>query len=113
MNKAVWNWHKHRPWRALHFQTLWWAWCIRLGHALGAVAHLPHGLCMNLFLPYVLEYNKDVNADKIARATVTVGRRQTSMHKPLHIYVPIKPFATILAIRDRLFTLTKLPRTLQ
>ncbi len=37
-----------------------------LGHALGAVAHLPHGLCMNLFLPYVLEYNKDVNGDKIA-----------------------------------------------
>ncbi|RSR18770.1 iron-containing alcohol dehydrogenase, partial [Acinetobacter baumannii] len=36
-----------------------------LGHALGAVAHLPHGLCMNLFLPYVLEYNKQVNGKKI------------------------------------------------
>ncbi|MDB0156016.1 alcohol dehydrogenase, partial [Acinetobacter baumannii] len=32
---------------------------------LGAVAHLPHGLCMNLFLPYVLEYNKQVNGQKI------------------------------------------------
>ncbi|MGM0435232.1 MAG: iron-containing alcohol dehydrogenase, partial [Pseudomonadota bacterium] len=28
-----------------------------LGHSLGAACHLPHGLCMSLFLPYVLEYN--------------------------------------------------------
>ena len=28
-----------------------------MGHALGAVCHIPHGICMSLFLPYVLEYN--------------------------------------------------------
>jgi alcohol dehydrogenase len=37
-----------------------------LGHATGAVVHLPHGLCMSLFLPYVLEYNMDKNGDRIA-----------------------------------------------
>jgi len=36
-----------------------------LGHSLGAVCHIPHGLCMSLFLPYVLEYNKEVNGDRI------------------------------------------------
>lgn len=30
-----------------------------LGHATGAICHLPHGLCMSLYLPYVLEYNLD------------------------------------------------------
>ena len=40
-----------------------------LGHSLGAVCHIPHGLCMSLFLPYVLEYNKEVNG--VANATVT------------------------------------------
>ncbi|MGL4794641.1 MAG: iron-containing alcohol dehydrogenase, partial [Aeromonas jandaei] len=29
-----------------------------LGHSLGARCHLPHGLCMNLFLPTVLDYNR-------------------------------------------------------
>ena len=37
-----------------------------LGHATGAVAHLPHGLCMSLYLPYVLEYNLDKNGARIA-----------------------------------------------
>jgi len=28
-----------------------------LGHSLGALCHLPHGLCMNIFLPHALEFN--------------------------------------------------------
>lgn len=28
-----------------------------LGHSLGAVSHVPHGVAMNIFLPFVLEYN--------------------------------------------------------
>lgn len=83
-----------------------------LGHALGAVAHLPHGLCMNLFLPYVLEYNKEVNGDKIADLLLPLTGADIYAQTPAHLRAD-KAITTIQAMRDRLFSLTKLPRTLQ
>ena len=83
-----------------------------LGHALGAVAHLPHGLCMNLFLPYVLEYNKEVNVDKIADLLLPLAGADIYAQTPAHLRAN-KAITTIQAMRDRLFSLTKLPRTLQ
>ncbi|MHA3891237.1 iron-containing alcohol dehydrogenase [Acinetobacter sp. GXMZU3951] len=83
-----------------------------LGHALGAVAHLPHGLCMNLFLPYVLQYNKEVNGDKIADLLLPLAGADIYAQTPAHLRAE-KAINTIQAMRDRLFSLTKLPRTLQ
>ncbi|UOG16823.1 iron-containing alcohol dehydrogenase [Acinetobacter sp. PK01] len=83
-----------------------------LGHALGAVAHLPHGLCMNLFLPYVLEYNKEVNGDKIADLLLPLAGADIYAQTPAHLRAD-KAITTIQTMRDRLFSLTKLPRTLQ
>ncbi|TCB38122.1 iron-containing alcohol dehydrogenase [Acinetobacter sp. ANC 4910] len=83
-----------------------------LGHALGAVAHLPHGLCMNLFLPYVLEYNKEINGDKIADLLLPLAGADIYAQTPAHLRAD-KAIMTIQAMRDRLFSLTKLPRTLQ
>jgi alcohol dehydrogenase len=83
-----------------------------LGHALGAVAHLPHGLCMNLFLPYVLEYNKEVNGDKIAELLLPLAGADIYAQTPAHLRAD-KAIATILTMRDRLYALTKLPRTLR
>lgn len=37
-----------------------------LGHATGAISHLPHGLCMSLYLPYVLEYNLESIREPLA-----------------------------------------------
>jgi alcohol dehydrogenase len=82
-----------------------------LGHALGAVAHLPHGLCMNLFLPYVLEYNQEVNGDKIADLLLPLAGADVYAQTPAHLRAE-KTIATLLSIRDRLYALTKLPRTL-
>ena len=82
-----------------------------LGHALGAVAHLPHGLCMNLFLPYVLEFNKEVNSDKIAELLLPLAGPDIYAQTPAHLRAD-KAISTLLTMRDRLFTLTKLPRTL-
>ena len=82
-----------------------------LGHALGAVAHLPHGLCMNLFLPHVLEYNKEINGDKIADLLLVLAGPDIYAQTPANQRAD-KAISTILTIRDRLFTLTKLPRTL-
>lgn len=82
-----------------------------LGHALGAVAHLPHGLCMNLFLPYVLEYQKQNYNDKLAHLLLPLVGAEIYAQTPAHLRAN-KTIATIHAIRDRLFTLTDLPRTL-
>ena len=83
-----------------------------LGHALGAVAHLPHGLCMNLFLPYVLEYNKEVNGDKIADLLLPLVGPDLYAQTPANLRAD-KAISTLLTMRDQLHTLTKLPRTLQ
>lgn len=83
-----------------------------LGHALGAVAHLPHGLCMNLFLPYVLEYNKSVNGDKIAELLLPLAGADIYAQTPAHLRAD-KAISTILTMRDRLYSQTKLPRTLR
>ena len=83
-----------------------------LGHALGAVAHLPHGLCMNLFLPYVLEYNREANGDKLAELLLPWAGSDIYAQTPAHLRAD-KSIATILTMRDRLYALTKLPRTLR
>jgi len=82
------------------------------GIALGAVAHLPHGLCMNLFLPYVLEYNKQVNGQKISELLLPLAGADIYAQTPANQRAD-RAIATILAMRDRLFSLTKLPRTLR
>ena len=83
-----------------------------LGHSLGAVAHLPHGLCMNLFLPYVLEYNKETNSDKLADLLLPLAGADIYAQTPAHLRAD-KAIATIQTMRDRLYALTKLPRTLR
>ncbi|MEB3755063.1 iron-containing alcohol dehydrogenase [Acinetobacter sp. MD2(2019)] len=82
-----------------------------LGHSLGAVAHLPHGLCMNLFLPYVLEYNKSVNGEKIAELLLPLAGSEVYAQTPASERAE-KTISTLYDIRDRLFERTKLPRTL-
>ena len=82
-----------------------------LGHALGAVAHLPHGLCMNLFLPYVLEYNKEVNGDKIADLLLPLAGADIYAQTPANQRAD-KTISMLLTMRDRIHALTKLPRTL-
>lgn len=83
-----------------------------LGHALGAVAHLPHGLCMNLFLPYVLEYNKDVNGAKIADLLLPLAGADIYAQTPADRRAE-KAILVIRTMRDQIYDKTKLPRTLQ
>ncbi len=82
-----------------------------LGHALGAVAHLPHGLCMNLFLPYVLDYNKEVNGDKIAELLLPLAGPDIYAQTPANQRAD-KAITYLNTMRDRIYALTKLPRTL-
>ncbi|MDF3030645.1 MAG: alcohol dehydrogenase iron-type protein [Moraxellaceae bacterium] len=82
-----------------------------LGHSLGAVCHLPHGLCMSLFLPYVLEYNQDVNGDRIGELLLPLAGADVFATTPRHERAQ-KAIATLRHLRDELYSRCKLPRTL-
>jgi alcohol dehydrogenase len=83
-----------------------------LGHATGAVCHLPHGLCMSLFLPYVLEYNLDVRAERIGELLLPLaGADVYATTAPKDRAVAV--IQHIRKLRDALYSRCKLPRTLQ
>ncbi|MFM5828944.1 iron-containing alcohol dehydrogenase [Aeromonas veronii] len=82
-----------------------------LGHSLGARCHLPHGLCMNLFLPTVLDYNRPEVDNELARLLLPLVGAERFAATPAHQ----RAEATITAIRtlrDTLWQAVKLPRTM-
>ncbi|MBL0609910.1 iron-containing alcohol dehydrogenase [Aeromonas jandaei] len=82
-----------------------------LGHSLGARCHLPHGLCMNLFLPTVLDYNRPEVDNELARLLLPLVGAEHFAATPAHL----RAEATITAIRtlrDTLWQAVKLPRTM-
>ncbi len=82
-----------------------------LGHSLGARCHLPHGLCMNLFLPTVLDYNRPEVDSELARLLLPLVGADRFAATPAHQ----RAEATITAIRtlrDTLWQAVKLPRTM-
>lgn len=83
-----------------------------LGHSLGALCHLPHGLCMNLFLPYVLEYNLSANGNKIGDLLLPLAGADVYAQTAAAERAS-RAIATLRTLRDELFARCKLPRTLQ
>ncbi|NJI22312.1 iron-containing alcohol dehydrogenase [Aeromonas veronii] len=82
-----------------------------LGHSLGARCHLPHGLCMNLFLPTVLDYNRPEVDSELVRLLLPLVGAERFAATPAHQ----RAEATITAIRtlrDTLWQAVKLPRTM-
>ncbi len=82
-----------------------------LGHAAGAICHLPHGIAMSVFLPAVLEYNLPTRAERI-------GELLLPLAGPERFYAakaddrPREAIAAIRGLRDELWQTAKLPRTL-
>ncbi len=83
-----------------------------LGHALGATCHLPHGLCMNLFLPYVLEYNREKIAPRLAELLLPLAGAEVYAATPAEAR-PERAISVLRQMRDELYQRCKLPRTLQ
>jgi len=85
-----------------------------MGHALGVVCHLPHGMCMSLFLPYVLEYNlsKGETGEALAELLLPLAGADVYAKTPEHLRAE-KAVTSIRELRDELYDLCKLPRTLQ
>lgn len=66
-----------------------------LGHQIGAVCHLHHGLCMGLLLPYALEYNISARAHEIGELLLAYEGPEVYARTP----ASERPLATIAAIR--------------
>ncbi|MFL1406485.1 iron-containing alcohol dehydrogenase [Marinobacter sp. M1N3S26] len=83
-----------------------------LGHATGALCHLPHGLCMSLYLPYVLEYNLEEIRGPLSELLLYLEGPEVWTATP----ASRRAEATISAIRhlrDELHHRCELPRTLR
>lgn len=83
-----------------------------LGHATGAICHLPHGLCMSLYLPYALEYNLEQIREPLGELLLYLEGPDVYATTPGHQ----RAEATIVAIRklrDQLYERCQLPRTLK
>jgi alcohol dehydrogenase len=82
-----------------------------LGHSVGAIAHVPHGVCMSVLLPHVLEYNLDARRKAIAELLLPLAGADVYAATSVHD----RPRAAITALhnlRDALWQKAKLPRSL-
>lgn len=82
-----------------------------LGHSLGARCHLPHGLCMNLFLPAVLDYNRPGIDEELARLLLPLVGAERFAATPAAMRAQASLDALCI-LRDSLWQAVRLPRTL-
>ena len=82
-----------------------------LGHSLGALYHLPHGMCMSIFLPYALEYNLATSRESISELLLPLVGAEQYARIPAH-HRAEHAIRAIRDLRDQLYQRCKLPRTL-
>ncbi|XKH01045.1 iron-containing alcohol dehydrogenase [Marinobacter nauticus] len=83
-----------------------------LGHATGAKCHLPHGVCMSLYLPYALEYNLEYIREPLGELLLHLEGPERYAQTPPE-QRPESCIAAIRALRDQLHQRCGLPRTLE
>jgi alcohol dehydrogenase len=83
-----------------------------LGHATGAICHLPHGLCMSLYLPYVLEYNLETVRQPLGELLLYLDGPEVYSTTPSSRRAEAS-IAALRTMRNTLYQQCKLPRTLK
>lgn len=83
-----------------------------LGHACGSVCHLPHGTAMSIFLPYGLEYNLELKGKEIGELLLPLGGPDLYARTPQDKR-PEKTIELVFELREKLYQLCRLPRTLK
>ncbi len=83
-----------------------------LGHATGAICHLPHGMCMSLYLPYVLEYNLETIREPLGELLLYLDGPDVYAAMPSNRRAEAS-ISAIRKLRDELHKRCKLPRTLK
>ena len=76
-----------------------------LGHSVGAVCRVPHGMCMAILLPYGLEYNLHKNAHLTSELLLPLGGASVYARTPKHRRAE-KVIALIRDWNERLFDMT-------
>ncbi len=82
-----------------------------IGHSLGAVTHLPHGVCMSLMLPYVLKYNLKKCEKEIGELLLPLAGADTYSNT-VENQRAVAAIRCIKEIRDEIYETTGIPRTL-
>ncbi|MBK6812479.1 MAG: iron-containing alcohol dehydrogenase [Sandaracinaceae bacterium] len=82
-----------------------------LGHSVGALCHVPHGVCMSVFLPYVLEYNLDTRRDAIGELLLPLAGAEVFAKTPASERAAAA-IQHLRGMRDALHQKAGLPRTL-
>lgn len=82
-----------------------------LGHTVGAITHVPHGVCMSVLLPYVLEYNLPSRGEVIGQLLIPLAGAETYAKIPAQERGRAA-IAKLRVLRDQLWAKAKLPRTL-
>lgn len=83
-----------------------------LGHSLGAVCHVPHGVCMGLLLPYVLDYNLEQIREPLGELLLYLAGPEVYAATPRTERASASIW-TLRNLRDDLHRRCQLPRTLQ
>jgi alcohol dehydrogenase len=83
-----------------------------LGHALGGICGVSHGVAMNIFLPHGLEFNMSVTKDTIGDMLLPLEGPDLFVQTPKEKRAE-KTVACIRKFQDELYRLTRLPRTLK
>lgn len=83
-----------------------------LGHATGAICHLPHGLCMSLYLPYVLDYNLETIRAPLGELLLYLEGPEVYAATPASRRAEAS-ISALRKLRDELYKRCKLPRTLK
>jgi alcohol dehydrogenase len=83
-----------------------------LGHALGGVCGVAHGVAMNIFLPHGLEFNMSVAEDTIGEMLLPLEGPEFIVQTPQEKRAE-QTVACIRKFQDELFKLAGLPRTLE
>jgi alcohol dehydrogenase len=82
-----------------------------LGHSVGVVAHVPHGVCMSIFLPHALEFNLDARRKNIGELLIPLAGPEVYARTPEFDRAPAA-IALIRKLREALWEKAKLPRSL-
>ncbi|HOF01387.1 MAG TPA: iron-containing alcohol dehydrogenase [Spirochaetota bacterium] len=82
-----------------------------LGHSVGAVCHVHHGIAMNVFLPIVLEYNLPKVSNYVGELLLPLAGADAYSSTSINDR-PVKTIDFIRNLKDELYSAVGLPRTL-
>jgi alcohol dehydrogenase len=83
-----------------------------LGHSVGALAHVPHGVCMSVLLPSVLEHNLAARRSAIGELLAPLAGLEVYARTPRELRAEAA-IERLRELRNMLWDRARLPRTLR